>query len=357
MFFDDLAGTISSFGSARRQSWATRWTEIGDAQCLRADLKIKQMAFDEATEAWLCGLTAFEVARRLADDGDPKRDDISAKAEANIERFGPPLRQNIERVEITCCDEAGFQAYYLPAGSHDSRAPAVICIGDEQESGATLLGRLLPAVAGRGMSVLVVSHDDVAGRPDVQPGSLLSCCLDYLVTRPDVDAARIGTYGDGVSAALATDFTVSDNRIAAAVCDGGLWNWARMLASVGWMTKLANENDEDGASRLRSRMVRRLKCPVLVVAGGRSLVSTSEAVKLQAECSAEHVDIDLAVPSIIRVASEEIDNFISSDESIFGWLEYKLSQSDCAWGRQTECVSGPVMMSTTRESLDPSKPS
>ncbi|WP_342710022.1 hypothetical protein AAFG13_37485 [Bradyrhizobium sp. B124] len=344
MFLDDLAAKISTYGSAHRQSWVTRWTEIGDAQCLRADLKIKQMAFDEATEAWLCGLTAFEVARRLVGDGDPKRDDISAKAEANIERFGPSLRQNVERVEITCYDEAGFQAYYSPAGNHDSRAPAVVCISCEQESAATLFGRLLPAVVGRGMSVLAVSHDDVAGRPDIQPGLLLTCCLDYLVARSDVDAARIGIYGEGLSAALATDFTASDCRLAAAVCDGGLWDWARMLASVGCLTKVA---DEDGVSRLRSRLARRLKCPVLVVAGGRGLVSMSEALKLQADCSAEHVDIDLAAPSIFRVAAEEVENFVSSDECIFGWLERRLSQSSCAWAGQTEFVSGPVIRPTT----------
>ncbi|MCP1838423.1 MULTISPECIES: alpha/beta hydrolase family protein [unclassified Bradyrhizobium] len=286
------------------------------------------MAFDEATEAWLCALTAFEVARRLVGDGDSKRDDISAKVEVNIEKFGLSLRKNVERVEIACCDQAGLQAYYLPAGNHDSRAPAVICIGYEQERGVTLLGRLLPVVVGRDMSALVVCHDDVARRPDVKPGMLLSCCLDYLVTRSDVDAARIGVYGEGLSATLATDFTAFDSRVAAAVCDGGLWNWARMLASVGWMANVADENDEGVASRLRSRLVRQLKCPVLVVAGGRGFVSMSEAVKLQADCSAEHVDIDLAVPSIVRVAAEEIENFVSSDECIFGWLEQKLSQSD-----------------------------
>ncbi|WP_407169105.1 alpha/beta hydrolase family protein [Bradyrhizobium sp. ORS 111] len=283
------------------------------------------MAFDVATEAWLCGLTAFEMARRLVDDDDPKSGDISARVATDIQRFGLSLRQKLERVQIACDDQIEFPAYYLSAGNPEICAPAVICISGEQETGVRLLGRLLPAVTGRGMSILVISHDDVSTRLGVQPDMLLSCCLDYVSAQPDTDATRVGVYGEGLSAALATDFAASDSRVAAAVCDGGLWNWARMLASVGWMTKAADVIDEDVVSRLRSRLVRQLRCPVLVVAGGRGIVSVSEAIKLQADCVAARIDIELAIPRMIRSPAGEIENFVSYDDCIFEWLEHKLA--------------------------------
>ncbi len=152
----------------------------------------------EATEAWLCALTAFEVARRLADEDDPQSGDVSVKIEAGIQRFGS-LEQKVERVQIACCDQSEFLAYYVPAGDPDLCAPAVICISREEETGATLLGRLF---IGRGTSVLVVSHDDVSNHWRGQSETLLSCCLDYLSGRPEVDATRIGVYGKGLSAAL-----------------------------------------------------------------------------------------------------------------------------------------------------------
>ncbi len=332
MFLDNFAPDVIC-GAIGRQNWVARWTEIGDAQCRRADLNIRRKAFDEAGEAWLCALTAFEVARRIVDEDDPKSRAISAKVEANIQRFGMSLRQKVERVQIACGDQSEFIAYHVSAVDPELCAPAVICISSEQETGATLLGRLLPAVIGRGMSVLIVSHDDISYGSGVQSEVLLSCCLDYLSSRPDVDARRIGVYGDGFSAALATDFAVSDSRVAAAVCDGGFWSFARMLASVSWLTRTTA--DDDVVSELRSRLVGRLRCPALVVAGGNSIVSVSEAIKLQAECTAACIDMEVAIPQMVRTPAGEIENFVSFDDRIFGWLEHKLRMAN-EWRAHTE---------------------
>ncbi|MBT1517156.1 alpha/beta hydrolase [Bradyrhizobium sp. SRL28] len=319
-FLDNL-DSIS--GAVGRQDWAATWTTIGDAHCRVGDLRIDEGAFEQATEAWLCAITAFEVARRLVDDDDRQGGDVSAKLDAGIQRF-ESLGCKMERVHIAGGDQAELPAYYLPAGGPDLRAPAVICISNEEETGATLLGRLLPVVISRGMSVLVVSHDDLSSHSRGQSETLLSFCLDYLSVRPDVDATRIGVYGEGLSAILATDFAVSDRRVAAAVCDGGLWNWARTRASVRWMTRTADVVDEDLVSVCRSRLVRQLKCPVLVVAGGRGTVSTPEAIKLQADCTAARVDLELVLPRTTRAPLKEIENFVTSDDCVFKWLERKL---------------------------------
>lgn len=326
-FLDNLP-VEDNYGAIDRQNWIIRWTEIGDEHSLLGDLNIKRGAFDEATEAWLCALTAFEITKRLVDEDDPRSRDVSAKLDSGIQRFEASLAQEIERVKVACCDHAELPAYYLPAGSPDFPTPAVICISMEQETGATLLGRLLPAVIGRGMSVLVISHDDVSNHMRGQSEALLSSCMDYLSVRPDVDATRIGVYGEGFSATLATEFAASDHRLAAAVCDGGLWNWARILASVDWMTGTTDvATDDNVMSARRLQMIRRLRCPVLVVAGGRGIVSVSEAIKLQADCIAARIDLELALPRIIRSPGREIENFVTSDDCIFGWLDHKLAYS------------------------------
>lgn len=326
VFLDNLP-VAAIYGAMGRQDFVARWTKIGDAHCHLADLNIKKGAVDEATEAWLCALTSFEVARRLIDEDDPQSGDVSAKVEAGVRRFGLSLEQKVERIQIACSDQAELPAHYLPAASPGSCAPAVICISREQETGAMLFGRLLPVMIGRGMSVLVVSHDDVLNHSPGQSEALLSRCLDYLSLRPDTDATRIGIYGDGLSAVLATDFAASDRRVAAAVCDGGLWNWARILASVGWLTRAADVADEEMVPARRSRWVRQLRCPVLVVAGGRGIVSVSEAIKLQADCRAARIDLELTIPRMTGTPVGEIENFVSSDDCIFGWLEHKLARA------------------------------
>lgn len=331
---DDLASTRRDaaafldnldeiFGGKTRRDWVSRWMSIGDAHCLVGDLNIGNGLFKKATEAWLCGLTAFEVARRLLDDNDPQSEAVSAKVEACIQKF-VALENKLEQVKIPCFDQLQLPAYYLPAGSPTISAPAVICISREEETGAMLLGRLLPAVTDRPMSLLIVSHDDVSHHWRGQSESLLSSCLDYLSLRSDVDAACIGVYGEGLSAVLATDFAASDRRAVAAVCDGGLWNWAWNLASVSWVTG-ADVMDEEAVSAHRSRVVQQLRCPVLVVAGGRGIVSVSEANKLQVDCAGARVDLELTTPRTVHTPVGEIENFVTSDDCIFTWLEHKLT--------------------------------
>lgn len=306
-----------------RTEWVIRWINIGDAHRLLGDTNIEKGYFDEAAEDWLCALTAFEVARRLAYEDASEIEGVPAKINAVIQKFGA-VKQNIERVQIECCDQVEIVAHYLPADGRISSAPAIICISTEEETATTLLGRLLPVVIDRGMSVLVVAHEDVSNSRRGQSDVFLSCCVDYLLTRSDIDAAHIGVYGDGLSATLATDFAASDSRVAAAVCDGGLWNLTRMLASVDWLARTADVRDEDMVSARRLQLLRRLRCPVLVVAGGRGIVSASEAMKLLRDGPAAPIDLQLAIPRMIATDAGEVENFVTSDDRIFGWLEHQL---------------------------------
>ncbi|MEK9281076.1 hypothetical protein MTR72_15750 [Bradyrhizobium sp. ISRA442] len=327
------AAFLDSLEDAREsnseQEWAAQWANIGDAHCVLVDVHLKKRDLAAAADAWLCALTAFEVGRRLVDEDHPQGEKILAKIYVSIQRFALSLGQKVEQVRISCDDLPEISAYYLSQGGADLAAPAVICISREGEARAALLGRLLPAVSGRAMSILVVSHDDVSnhwrGRSEIS----LSCCLDYLAGRAGVDASRIGIYGEGLSAALATDYAVFDRRIAAAVCDGGLWNWVCTLGS-GWPTR-ALDNESEISAR-RSRLARQLRCPVLVVAGGRGTVSVPEAIKLQADCVAARIDLEIAMPRTAPTPVRDIENFITSDDHILGWLERKLTASqlrDC----------------------------
>lgn len=322
LFLDGLHGT---YGELSRQNWAARWINIGDAHRLAADLHAESGAIHKATESWLGALTAFEVARRLIDEDDPQSAAVSARVNAGIQSFGS-LEQRVERIQLSCCDQSRLDAFYLPAGRPASCSPAVICISREEETEATLLARLLPVVLGRGTSVLVVSHYAVSDRRG-QAKLILSSCLDYLSARPGVDATRIGIYGEGLSAALATDLALSDRRIAAAVCDGGLWSWAHTRASIEWMTRTTDVLGEHQVSMRRLRLARQLKCPVLVVAGGRGIVSVPEAIKLDADCTEARVDLELAIARITHTSVGAFENFIAADECIFGWLDRKLASS------------------------------
>lgn len=323
-FLDSLSdhATCDDMGP---RDWIAEWTKIGDDHLASGDVSVIAGAFDQAKESWLCALTCFEVARRMVDHGSPRSVNNFTKVEDGIQRFESYLPESLERVNISCYEGVEVPAYYLMANHSDLPGPAVICISMEGETGTTLLGKLLPVLIGRRMAVLIISHDDVAGRGGSQSAVLLAYCFDYLARRPDVDPTRIGVYGEGLSAALATEFAASDHRLAAAVCDGGIWNWTRAQASIGWLTSTTDDSsDERAMMARRSRVVRRMKCPVLVAAGGNHIVDVLEAIKLQADCLTADIDVSVALPRLILTPGVEIDNFVISDNSIFEWLERML---------------------------------
>ncbi|MCS3778237.1 hypothetical protein GGE24_007613 [Bradyrhizobium centrosematis] len=315
------------------QPWSDSCTNIGDAHSTVADLRVDRDALDRAAEACLDPLTAFEVSSRVNDDR--RLDDVSTKVEADLQGLAN-LGLNVELVQIAHVDQADFQVYYLPCRAPGLRAPVIICISNEQETATALLGRIWPFVTTLGLSVLVVSYDDLSNHARGQSEVSLSCCLDYLSGRADVHPARIGVFGEGLSATLATDFAVFDCRIAAAVCDGGLWNWARTLAAVRWMSSSTADLVDQGVESVRrSRLVRQLRCPGLVVVGGYGPVSASEAIKLQADCRAACIDLEFFFEAEPRSTLKGTENFVSSDDRVFAWLHRKLTN-----GSDSKLIAG-----------------
>ncbi|MCK1744853.1 hypothetical protein IVA80_29580 [Bradyrhizobium sp. 139] len=93
------------------------------------------------------------------------------------------------------------------------------------------------------------------------------------------------------------------------------------------MTSTAEDTDKDLKPTFRSRLARQMNCPILIVAGGRGIVDVSEAIKLQADCIAARIDLELAMPQIMRgFSGGNVENFVTSDDCIFRWLEQKLAQ-------------------------------
>ncbi|WP_354142305.1 hypothetical protein [Bradyrhizobium sp. RT11b] len=328
-FLDNLSFSRSPDASDWRE-WGEKWARLGDYHFQRGAVNSAEGAIDKARDACLCALTAFEVARRLVDPDSSEIERVSANIEAGVQRVGSTLEQKLEKVLVEYWDQSELPGYYL-SSSAPAAAPAVICISKEDEPVSTLMGRLLPLIIGRNVAILAVSHEDVSSHSSASSKLLLSSCLDFLSGQAKVDANRIGVYGEGLSASIATDFAAWDSRVAAAVCDGGLWNWARMLASIDWITRAEDRPKEDAFSARRSEQVRRLKCPILVVAGGRGTASLSEAIKLQHDCAAADVDMELTIPKMSSSPVGEVENFLTSDDYIFRWLEHKLGNNSCPY--------------------------
>lgn len=323
-FFEGLLVT-ELVREAYRHRWILEWTRIGDEYRNLAEAARRDRLAQPAREAWLCSLTAFEVARSLSHHEDPAGVCLADKVDLSLSRFETYLGKSIERVEIDGLDQGPLAGFFLPARRHGSAAPAIICVADAEVTLGAMARRLLPAAVGRDISLLLVDTSKASVRRRLKPEHILGCWLDYLEARPDVDSQRIAIYGEGAGASHASRLVLSDRRIAAAACDGGLWASVKRRQSVQWMTGFGQADRRDASPD--ALLSRRMPCPLLVVVGGRSMVREREAIELQAGYRQAGADCAVVVPNSIPYPLGEVEDFVALDDFIFEWFDCKFGSA------------------------------
>ena len=107
----------------------------------------------------------------------------------------------------------------------------MICIGEPGHRKEEYLYKVARHASDRGMSLLAVdllgagsgaAFDEVVGRSDLE--TAIGHIMDYLVARDDVDERRIAILADEWSSSFVARGIAFDDRFAAAVCDGGIWD-------------------------------------------------------------------------------------------------------------------------------------
>ncbi|RXT35441.1 alpha/beta hydrolase family protein [Bradyrhizobium betae] len=304
---------------AQRRRWVSDWARIGDDYLVLAESAGEAGSSRFSGESYLCAMTAHEVARSLSCSEDAAGIDLADKIGLSLGKLEDRWAKRIERVEIDYLGQATLEGFFVSAACNCASAPAVICVGDEEADLGAVLARLLPALLGRGVSLLLVDGRNASVSRSRRPEHALGCWLDYLDGRPDVDSNRIGVYGEGAGASHASRLACSDRRIAAAVCDGGFWASHRLRASVRWITGVWHEVGGDSPTRSLPT-ARRVPCPILVAVGRRSMVREEDALELQAAYHQSGAHCSVVVPNAIRCPLGEVENFVAVDDFVFDWF-------------------------------------
>jgi hypothetical protein len=306
-----------------RQLWISDWLRVADDYRALAESARDTGSAQIAREAWLCSLTALEVVRRLSCPGDVASADLADEVGIGLRGFEAEAGLAIERVKIDCFDQGVLAGFFLPALRHGPSAPAVICVSDEDISLGSMMSRLLPASLCGTMSLLLIDAGNSTVHRAFKPVHRLQCWVDYLQGRPDVDPRRIAIYGEGTGACHASRLALSDRRIAAAVCDGGLLTPRMRRASLRWISGFG-QAAPDGTSTGSLLPSRRLPCPLLMVVGSRSMIWEQDALELQADYRQTGADCSVVVPNNVSHPLGEVENFIAVDDFVLEWLDSKL---------------------------------
>jgi len=227
--------------AAAQEGWMQSWMRLAE--------RLEGMALADAARGrqrsagrkyWRAAVYAF-VAERLMSPHDKRRDHIYGKALGYFRRAVEDQRRPVEFVEVPYQDTA-LPALFVkadPLPGH-SRTPCMLHF-----DGLDLLKELLylrgsaEELRLRGISVLIVDHPGVGEAlrrrglkafPESEVPA--RACVDYLETRLDVDASRIGIVANSLGGYYASRAAAFEKRLKCCVLWGALFDCGELIARI-----------------------------------------------------------------------------------------------------------------------------
>jgi dienelactone hydrolase len=311
------------------KSWFREWQKTADASAERGDRAAARGNFLTARSNWLRATNYYNAAMFPFDCTDRKYQSVLASMRTCARRYLKHRTPTGAVVEIPWLDGYALEAYFLPAPNTSSEAPVVICMGEPGHRKEEYLYKVARYAADRGIALFAVDllgsgtsaqFENIIGRPDL--GSALSHIMDYLTTRDDVDKDRIAIIGDSSGSFVARGIGL-DNRFAAAVCDGGIWD----LHEREFFARRMQSRDADVFSGLEfGGATRSIKCPVLITMGEHGWLEADHVSGLFDQIKSAQSDVTLKIFRAADTAASQdhIDNPTLANEFVFDWIADQL---------------------------------
>ena len=310
-------------------SWYLEWKRIADTNTERGDAALRAGNIVTARSNWLRAIGYYQTAASLLDAADQAHqaaiESMRGCAASFLNHRDPPG----EVVSIPWPSAYPLQGYLLPPRARAGRVPTVICIGEPGQRKEEYLYKMARHADERGMALLAVdllgagagnAFEDVVGRSDLE--SAIGHVMDYLIRRDDVDETRIAILGDGGSSSFVARGIAFDDRFAAAVCDGGVWD-------LHERSFLRDRLGHSGAAPSLSRVARNIRCPVLIPAGERGWLKAERVRELFEGLRTGCCDVTLKIFKAEETAAMQghADNPTLAHEYIFDWIAARLRNS------------------------------
>jgi dienelactone hydrolase len=311
-------------------SWYREWKKVGDTNRNRGDAALAAGHTVTARSNWLravnyylAAIFPFEIA-----NGDQRAAIQSMRrcAQDYLRYRGVAG----EILSIPWPEAYTLEGYFLPAPQAGPNGPAkpahtVICIGEPGQRKEKYLYKLTRHACERGLSLLAVDLLGAGGSnafekmrlPDME--SAIRHVMDHLVQRPDVDRRRIAILADGWGSSFVARGIASDERFAAAVCDGGIWD---LHERAFFRDRMARLGADVGCAAASSNLARNIRCPVLIPTGERGWLKADRVRDLYAQLKAEGQDVTLKIFTSEETAAvhAHADNPTLASEYIFDWI-------------------------------------
>jgi len=226
------------------QSWIREWNAVGKhvegiaQRCLAKGHKVS------AREAFLRAFNYYRIATYLVRVDDPSYREAVAHFrdcfQQAIALFDPPF----EKIEIEC-DGAKLPGYFFKADKSDEPRPTILFFAGGESFCEEVYIWFGPAALRRGYNLLafdlpgqgITALEGLHFRPDVEVP--VGAAIDYLTSRPDVDAEKIVASGVSYGGYVTMRCAAHDNRLAAVSASTPLIDFQKLInENAPWLAKV-----------------------------------------------------------------------------------------------------------------------
>ena len=231
----ELAGIKALGGDPTAQrAWFESWMKLAERVQRLGEVDEKAGNTLSAGRKYLRSGLYYLMAERMPSHKDPRRLDAYKRGIALYWRGLELRREPVEYVEVP------FGAHKLPAifskAPVAGRAPCVVHFDGLDVTKELIYPSVADEFRRRGISVLIVDHPGVGGAlrllglpsgPDTEKPA--GACVDYLQTRADVDADRIGMMALSLGGYYAPRAAAFEKRFKCCVAWGAIFDYAKCV--------------------------------------------------------------------------------------------------------------------------------
>ena len=292
----DIARLCRGLEPDDKEGWERGWLNLAETTEANAKRALAAGRQQTAMENFFHANQYYRMSDVLLGAADmAKKTQRFLKAQENFRAAARLHSPSIEVITVRCGDEV-YDGYFChPVNPKPGPWPAVFFIGGADAyaeeiyfAGREMVARgwalLLVDTPGRGSSHYV---KNIPTRPDYEVPA--KSCIDYLVSRPEVDPKRIAIFGISMAGYYAPRAAAFDSRIKALVCWSGCYS---VLDDLYLFCKhlqptlqriLGGVTDAQAREQLKSftmdGVARNITCPTLITHGGEDRLMSVEGAK------------------------------------------------------------------------------
>lgn len=335
------------------ESWYAEWKKLGEVGRGRAEAAIAVGHIQTAKMNWLRAANYYRSAEFFLDHNDPRRIELLDLIEGCSQLYMKHMLPGSEVVKIPYENGAHLDAYFIPAPDGLARKPVVICFGGLDEFKDELLHEMTKHAMPRGLSLLLVDlpgqgatlrRQKLTARLDTEVP--VTACVEYLLSRTDVDPGRLALYGASLGGYYAPRAASVEHRFQCVVSDGAMWRLkpeelgdlidqkAIGMRHMHWVLGIPGAGTAEGLESLKQAMrgfnlegvLEKIRCPYLITEGEHDYAGPHQARESYNYAKAHGMDVTLKMFMAEETGAShcQVDNPTLGQEYICDWIADRL---------------------------------